>query len=342
MTAPLHVIAHEATRTGSPRVLADLLRHVAVQLPVPLTVELLAEGPLAGELRSFSTVEQLGGLTPAALMVNSAAAASSALRFGDAVPALAYVHEEGEALEVLSDDCRTALTERFGRVLCVSETSRDHLISLGVPQDRVRVLPPVVTTASGFTSGADTPAEVPPVVIGCGEAGWRKGADLFIDVARQTLERCPARFEWVGRRPRAFARVLDNDTSAVGLDDSLSWLGELGDLSTVFRRADLLVMTSREDPRPLVPLEAAAHGVATAGFATGGLTELAAAGAAATVPYPDTSALAAAVAGLLEQPDRRRSLAAVAHDVARTQHSIDLIGPQFLAELLDLLAEVPS
>jgi glycosyltransferase involved in cell wall biosynthesis len=341
MMDPILVIAHEATRTGSPRVLAELLGYLGPRVANPIAIELLAEGPLADELRAHATVGDTTSRTPAAIIVNSASAASAARRFDPDVPALAYVHEEGEALRVLPADSQDALRSRFTRVLCVSEAAAADLRQIGVPAERLAVLAPVVRTTSA-PSGSPATEKATPLVIGCGEAGWRKGADLFIDVARRTVEQGACRFEWAGRRPRAFARVLDNDTAAAGIGEHLTWLGELDDLGHLYQRADLLVMTSREDPRPLVPLETALHGVATAAFAVGGLRDLGHRGAIATVPYPDTRALAELVAELLGDDERRRMLAARAADVARTEHAIDVIGPRFLDEVRSLLPRVTA
>lgn len=332
----VRVIAHEATRTGGPRVLADLLAYLTPRIANSIEVELLADGPLAAELRSHANATSTSTKKPAALIVNGSAAAGAALRVAHEVPALAYVHEEGEALRVLPPEAKAALQSRFVRVLCVSEAAAGDLAELGVPTERLAVLPPVVRLAAATHPTAATTAGI-PLVIGCGEAGWRKGADLFIDVARRTVERRACRFEWAGRRPRAFSRVLDNDTVAVGVDPHLTWLGELDDLVDLHQRADLLVMTSREDPRPLVPLEAAAHGVATAAFSVGGLQHLGDRGAVATVPYPDTTALAALVTRLLDDDGRRRRLATCAAEIARQEHSIDVIGPRFVDEVSRLL-----
>ena len=71
-------------------------------------------------------------------------------------------------------------------------------------------------------------------------------------------------------------------------------------VATYLRNLDALVMTSREDPQPLVPLEAAAQGTPTVGFAVGGIAELGERGLALTVPFPDTVALARTIGELLD------------------------------------------
>ena len=176
-----------------------------------------------------------------------------------------------------------------------------------------------------------------PLVIGCGEAGWRKGADLFIDVARRVRSERTVQFAWAGRRPRSFARLLDCDTSAAGLDGELTWLGELVDVNPLFASAQVLLMTSREDPQPLVPLEAAGHGTATAGFALGGVADLAADGAAVAVPYPDTVALGRAVMMLLDDAELRSDVSAAAERRREERHALEVAGEEFLTEVLTLL-----
>lgn len=341
---PILVIAHEATRTGGPRVLLDLLTWSRDRLPAPLAVQLLADGPLAPELRALATTGHIG-VTPALALANGAAAAAELLRIDPDVPAVAYVHEEGDALAVLPKDGVEALVDRCDRVLCVSRRSRDDLVRLGVATDRLVIVPPAVR--SGDDVSAPDPDEVAehlgldparPLVAGCGEAGWRKGADLFIDVARRVAASHPdVQFAWAGRRPRAFARILDNDTRAAGLADRLHWLGELDDAMAFLATARLVVMPSREDPQPLVPLEAAGWGTATAGFDIGGVGELAARGAAVAVPYPDTVALARAVGDLLADPQRSAAVAAAAADVRDRERRLEVVGEQFLSELVEAM-----
>lgn len=331
MTGPLLIVAHEGTRTGSPRVLLELLRVTAGRIDAPIAVHLQAEGPLSADLRSFATIDRHSE-TPAALLVNSAAAAAAIDDVPAGTPSTLYVHEEGDALAVLPSASRDALT-RFDRVLCVSERSRDSLADLGVETSIIEILPPVVRHGAASLSGPSQPA----TIIGCGEAGWRKGADLFIDTARRIMEHSDAQFVWAGRRPRSFARLLDRDTEAAGLTDRLVWLGEVDDVAPLFDAASLLLMTSREDPQPLVPLEAAGHGVATAGFAIGGITDLSAARAAVTVPFPDTVELAEVAVGLLADSDQREALVSAASDWARSRHSIDVVGERFLSVIDEML-----
>ena len=284
------------------------------------------------------------GFRPGVALLNSAPSAAVALELDDDVAVLAYVHEEGDALRVLPDAAVRGLTGRCDRVLCVSEASRRDLEALGVDPARLRVLPPaVVVEGRGPAPGSDATSSVRaqigadddrPLVVACGEASWRKGADLFVDVARRSAS--GATWAWVGRRPRAFGRLLDHDVLTAGLDGRVRWVGEVADARPLLAAADLVVMPSREDPQPLVPLEAAVVGTPTAAFDIGGLSALAADGAAEVVPFPDTVALAGAVDEILGDRRRRDALAARALERVRAHHDADRAAAVLAAELHDL------
>jgi glycosyltransferase involved in cell wall biosynthesis len=333
----LLVVAHEATRTGSPRVLLELLRRTLPDHDGEVAVRLLAEGPLADELRELGTTSPIG-FRPQVALLNSAPSGAVALELDDDVRVVAYVHEEGEALEVLPDAAVEGLVRRCDQVLCVSESARADLLAMGVAPDRLDVLPPSVRTTPLDQAADRTTIAVQlgadpglPMVVGCGEAGWRKGADLFVDTARRSG--AGATWVWVGRRPRSFGRVLDNDVAAAGLGSRVRWAGEVPDARPFLAAADLVVMPSREDPQPLVPLEAAVVGTPSVGFAVGGLDRLAQDGAMVVVPYPDTVALAVATDDLLADPDRRDQLAGVAADLVRERHDVDVLARRFAEEL---------
>jgi glycosyltransferase involved in cell wall biosynthesis len=340
----LLVVFHEATRTGSPRVLHDLVRHVRRDLDRPLAVKILAGGPMAPQLAGLGDVDATGA-TPAAVLINSSLAAAEAWRYDPSTPIGIYVHEEGEALRTLPPRAVAALRERCDQVWCVSESGRQDLEELGIDPSRISVLPPVVRPP-GAVGSADRDdvrrqLDLPPgtrLVAACGEANWRKGADLFLDVARRLAVDPGLGFVWIGRRPRAFARVLDHDTRSLGLQERLRWTGEVPDPTLILREADLLTVTSREDPQPLVPLEAALVDTPTVGFAVGGMVDMAEASSAVTVRYPDTSGLADAARRVLDDGAERARLVEAARARVEARHSIDVLGPRFLDGCLALLA----
>lgn len=328
---PLHVVAHEATRTGAPLVLLELLRYAEGRIGRPMTVELLRGGPLAEQLLSFGGVAGLA--LPAAVLVNGSVAAEAIDRVPAGVPTAIYVHEDGQSLDALSGQALAAIG-RYSVVICVSNRAAHDLRVRGVTEERLVVLPPALSFSAPDTSAVEGARrelihDGELLVVGCGEAGWRKGADLFLHVAQRVAARSDARFAWIGARPRGFSRVLDHDASQLGLDDRLRWLGELEEVGPVLGAADVLITPTRRDARPLVPLEAAVAGTPTVAFAIGGVKDLAAEGAIEAVPFPDTSELARTALDMVEDADRSERLVRNARRLAAEQ-SIDSIGPRFV------------
>jgi glycosyltransferase involved in cell wall biosynthesis len=233
-----------------------------------VAVRLLAEGPLADELRELGTNSPIG-FRPDVALLNSAPSAVVALELGPTVRVIAYVHEEGEALKVLPDAAVEGLVRRCDRVLCVSESARHDLLAMGVAPDRLDILPPSVRTgpldggpgrsALAAQVGADPDR---PIVVGCGEAGWRKGADLFVQLATEVRRRVrePVYFIWVGGDLTGtdFERVR-SDIDRAGADH-VNFVGVKPDPVPWFAMADVFALTSHEDPFPLVCLEHAAMG----------------------------------------------------------------------------------
>ena len=180
-----------------------------------------------------------------------------------------------------------------------------------------------------------------PLVVGCGEATWRKGADLFLATVAHLRRRRPVSVAWIGRRFSSDERRLELDASLWRLDPAVCWVGEVDDAAPFLATADLLVMTSREDPQPLTPLEAAAVRTATCGFSIGGLVDLADDGAAATVPYPDVVGLGDVAVRLLDDAAARDRLASGGRARLARRQSLDVIGPAFAEVVGQLLAEAP-
>ena len=343
MTIDVLVVLHDASRTGSPRVMLELVDHLRAT-GASVVVRSLVPGPLAAAFSDGADDTSDGaGRTHDVIVVNGSLAAQHLLGTPADLPALVYVHEDEEALALLTPDARLALTRRADHVVCASPAAAVGLVELGVPAAKVSVLRPATPTvpaptrrlvddarASTLTAPGDR------LVVGCGEAAWHKGPDLFLDVARRLADDPALRFAWIGRRQRSLGRMLDHDTRRLGLTERMTWLGELADPSGVLALAQVLVMPSRRDAQPLAPLEAAQLGTPTVGFAVGGLADLASEAGAAVVPYPDTVGLADAVRRVLQSPTVANDLVDAACDHWRRERSIEVVGPQF-ADLLTSL-----
>ena len=182
----------------------------------------------------------------------------------------------------------------------------------GVPAPRVRVIAPGVDVPT-----APGPARSgPPVLLSVGRLVPRKGFAEFIERALpRILERQPgARYVLVGAEPeRAAAGATDAGAriraaiAARGLAERVTLAGAVSDaaLDAAYAAARVLVFPSLSEGGDvegfgMVALEAAAHGVPTVAFDSGGVADAVSPGSGLLAPAGDYDAFADAVLRVLE------------------------------------------
>jgi glycosyltransferase involved in cell wall biosynthesis len=154
------------------------------------------------------------------------------------------------------------------------------------------------------------------VIAGVGYVNYRKGVDLFIQCASRMVRMNPDldfRFVWIGDNYQpdidgAYSAYLADQLEREQLGDRFEFIGEIGDMDTVYAATDILLLTSRLDPLPNVTIEAIAHGIPIVCFNN----------ASGTVEVlvendfgPDC------VAGFLDVEEMARKASALAHSPAR-------------------------
>jgi glycosyltransferase involved in cell wall biosynthesis len=99
-------------------------------------------------------------------------------------------------------------------------------------------------------------------IVMAGSVHWRKGDDIFIQVARKTLKiRKDVKFYWFGPIDNYHKQIIQNDIKKLGLDDYVFFLGEKEDPHSEMIDMDLFLLTSREEPFGLAPAEAGLLGL---------------------------------------------------------------------------------
>jgi glycosyltransferase involved in cell wall biosynthesis len=166
---------------------------------------------------------------------------------------------------------------------------------------------------------------------------WRKGPEVFLAVAQRVTQALPeAHFIWVGGDPQSAAfQELQRDIRLLGLEDRVTLAGNQADIASYYAAFDVFLLTSREDPFPLVCLEAALYETPVICFAnSGGMPEFVREDAGAVVPYLDTERMAECTMALLQNEPTRRQLGRTARERVMAAHTIDAVGPAIL-ELLE-------
>ena len=125
---------------------------------------------------------------------------------------------------------------------------------------------------------------------------WRKGDDLFIQVANYIKTRYPDmkfKFTWVGHIEKWQQNIIEADLEKANLNEVVFFVGEQSNPENYFKNFDVFLLTSREDPFPLVCIEVGKAGIPIICFENAtGTAEILKNGGGFVVPYIDTVSMA--------------------------------------------------
>jgi glycosyltransferase involved in cell wall biosynthesis len=196
------------------------------------------------------------------------------------------------------------VARRLPRVISVSESSKvETSRAFDLPADRLRVVYNGVDV-DRFTAAEGTRREPGRVLVVNSADQEIKGLRLLYDVLEQLIARRPADIRIVGRPkdPVATARELERR----GLAGSVQFLGQLSheDLVAAYASSSVAVVPSLYEGFGLPAAESLSCGVPVVAFAAGALPEVLGPDhtTGRVVPAYDTTAMAEAVAGLLDDP----------------------------------------
>ena len=166
------------------------------------------------------------------------------------------------------------------------------------------------------------------VIGGCGNAEWRKGNDLFNWIARNVISKTaplPVFFVWIGAGPQhEIYELIESDIRLMGLSDRIILIPPTPQALDYINRFDILLLSSREDPYPLVVLEAALQEIPVVCFEdAGGAPELIESDAGFVVPYLDIIAASDAIIQLVLDPGLRQIMGEKGRKKVLERHNTD-------------------
>lgn len=343
------LISHSADRTGAPIGLLEFARWLSTIPDVTAATIVRGHGPLVQEFAEavptlslnnrWSTVlprqvrthvrpasraiarltKRLGGID---VVLSNTVTNGAVLRsLPKDVPVVTFAHELENSSRMFTTASELAYTlDRTCRFVVPAQAVADFYVERhGVPEGSIQIVREFIAVDACATAHTRSSArralglsEDFFVVGDCGTADWRKGSDLFILLAREfaRVGSSPPSFAfvWIGGRESDVQRA-EHDSSRLGLSDSVRFVRARADARDLFAAFDVFALTSREDPYPLVMLEAACLGLPVVGFeSSGGFPEYAAGGAGVVVPYMDMKAMADAISALQLDADLRRQV----------------------------------
>ncbi|HTL56541.1 MAG TPA: glycoside hydrolase family 99-like domain-containing protein [Candidatus Limnocylindrales bacterium] len=352
-------VSHDAHRAGAQLVLLKLLawlkRHTSLRLKV-LCLEggewlyrfqELADTIVWSELAKNHIAEQLlafcGG-KPGLVYANSVASG----RVYDVLhelgtPIVAHFHEMEMSINRYAQNWIKEVLKHSTHFVACSTPVRENLVARhGVSPEKVSTIYASIEIEPNCCPKNDServhlrhalgfPLDK-LVVVGCGLGmPHRKGADLFIEVAKQLkrLGRHDFHFYWIGELDPTGLEAQHLNALRKSTEEFVTFLGTKDDSKLLFQAADIFLLTSREDPFPLAALEAAACGLPIVCFnEAGGMPDFVERDAGCVVPFEDVQAMAREVALLMDDHQRRHRLGARGREKLLANYTIEKTCPQ--------------
>lgn len=271
-------------------------------------------------------------------------------------PAITHIHELENWIKHRIGEQDFNLTKAHTDCfIAVSEMVRKNLVDHhAIPPQNIELVHEFIDTSSilhsQHLSYASTVrreiniAEDALIVGSCGTTDLRKGVDLFIRMEERLpkkLKGKPVHLVWVGRSPgRWESRQLEEMMASARLNDRIHFVGEKIDPHPYFASFDVFALTSREDPFPLVMLEAAAHSKPIICFRdSGGAPEFVGDDCGICVAYLDVDQMSSAVETLLSNKTLAVNFGLNARKKVTEQHDVSIGAPRVLQIVQRFLAD---
>lgn len=232
------------------------------------------------------------------------------------------------------------------RYIAVSNAVKDNLIKKhGISIDNIDVIYNAVSddpaqlseclqARSRILKDLDIPDNA-KVVCASGTTDWRKGPDLFIQLASNVIKKYsvePIHFIWVGGNVHGPEFLqLQHDIEKAGIIKETHFIGSRSNPLDYYAACDIFTLMSREDPFPRVCLEAASLCKPIVCFnSAGGAPEFVENDCGFVVPYLDISTMADKVIYLLNKPSLREQMGERAIQKVKDNHNHNVVGHQIL------------
>lgn len=345
-------LSHEASQTGAPAVLLSLMRWIKKNTQIKFSIVIGSQGiwnkrfeeiapcfyldrvhksGLTAELRDFC------GSNVRSVYVNTIASGSYAehLKYLGA-EFITHVHEMENVFEIFGPQF-LALSKICNKYIAVSPGSVDSLRKRNIGEEQISFFKPFIEPFDFYRSKKYIKSKK-TIIFGCGAVEKRKGFDLFCDTAITLLRRGTSDFKmiWIGS---ADGKDLNPEREIENrhLAGFVEWIGPKENPREYFAAGDILLLTSREDPYPLVCMEAAEAGMPIVCFDSqaGGMHTFVEEDAGMVVGYLDIEAMTSSVLELIKNPGKRLLMAECAQRKVAARHYVDRVAPNILELLPD-------
>lgn len=376
-------VSHDANLGGAQIVILSLLKWVTLNTNYKILILLLQGGALIDRFRSYGevlnysdlleryssqderieTIKKHTGNKLTLIYVNSILGCR-VLRELSALnaPIITHVHELKESINYYADknivEQMLFFTDRY--IACSSAVQKYLQSHYNIPLEKIDLVNTFIDHSIKILSQEDKlkikqELDLPldkMVVIGCGLGlFWRKGADIFINLARKVIqEGLDVLFIWVGgfsekdshQKYGSWKKIYSDLRKDKILKNKVKFLGVTDKTASYLQAADVFVLSSREDPFPLVCLEAAQAELPIICFRdAGGMPDFVENDIGFVVPFEDVNSMADKLCDLLLKPEKRKNFGQKARKKLLERHITEVTAPRIVEICEKVMKNVP-
>ncbi len=368
-------VSHEATRTGAPKIILNILKHFHRNCDIQCETILHSGGHLASVFGEYSTVDCLNlpksrsdelskrvsrfvhrekNNRPILAVCNSMESrfvTDELYRQG--IPTVSLVHELPSSY---TEEDYQHVFDISNKVVFPVHAVRDAAdLKTPIPAGKSIVLPQGLLDAEfGQRIKRETARTqirrelgLPNdafIVLGCGTLDLRKGIDHYAAIARKVIATnktgIPIHFVWVGEGPRwthSPYHYVQLDLNKSVAKNHVHFIGERADVEPYFSGSDVFLMSSRVDPFPCVIHEAMASALPIIAFENaGGAPEAIDNGAGFVIPFADYEQSSGIIQLLACQPEVANGMRERSLERVHTRYRFE----DYAEKLIDLCESV--
>ncbi|MGL4631673.1 MAG: glycosyltransferase family 4 protein [Leadbetterella sp.] len=244
-----------------------------------------------------------------------------------------HIHELSYSIQQYGPNNWKELLETSDCIISCSKSVLENLSSVNKPNYLVHsfvqneeILDRISKSSKQETRHKyDLPSDKTLVCI-VGNADWRKGHDILPQIILQTNSKTKnIYFVCVGISPDSvMGSQLIFDFKKLGIEN-YKILSPTDRAVEILNACDIFLLSSREDPFPLVTIEASLCKIPTVGFKnTGGIDEFENENAAMAVDFLDTNEISNKLSFLSENPDEKNRLGKKAFDLVQEKFNFEI------------------
>lgn len=356
-------ISHDALFHGAQLLSLNIVKVLKERFNYDVHIILKSGGPLEDEFRKYGTIYNFEGKSNKHIdksiqnitSIGVSACICNTIISGDLVPiikekgvkVISLIHElPGVIQRYNAEDNARLIAEYSDKVVFPSTYVKDKFYELlRINDDKSVILPQGLYKMNEYKGNRKSAHSIlrerlslnedAKIILAIGYGDYRKGIDLFIDVAEKTYaHNSNIYFLWIGNRDKDLINMAFSNIKDKRCKNNILFRDATNEISIFYAGADLYLMTSREDPFPSVVMDAMNVGLPVIGFeGAGGFSDIVKSDTGALVPYLDTIKMSNKIIEIIGDDNLMQMFATNSQSIIETKYNFS----NYIYELLKLL-----